>query len=246
MQSETPGGCRFAPRRFLSVTPDHYSPVRLLAFSDRNRLVAATFRSLVTTARFRATITRSKFLACCFFATPVRSGNRSADRSPSTGGLHPLVSGSWRPARFPDAKRALSTALRISTPLQGVCSLPDQSVQPVCCRKIHLPDPPDCSSLPAADLRIVPAADHRSELATSPAPLWPCEPILKTCTKSRWVYSPQLYCFQLPAFGREACKPLREVVIPYKKCGFKISSSRTKQGREELWVPVFVIIVSHT
>lgn len=41
---------------------------------------------------------------------------------------------------------------------------------------------------------------------------------IKTCTDGRWVASTTLYCFQRPADligGREACKPRREVGVPF-------------------------------
>jgi hypothetical protein len=78
---------RFAPRRFLSKTPDHDLPARLLALSRRSRHLTAAFHSLATTARFRATIARSTILACRFNVMPDGHRNRSICYSSSRTGL---------------------------------------------------------------------------------------------------------------------------------------------------------------
>ena len=44
---------------------------------------------------------------------------------------------------------------------------------------------------------------------------------IKTCTNGRWVASVTLYCFQLPAKGREACKPRLEGASRFRNVGLK-------------------------
>lgn len=189
-----PGVCRSAPRRLRLVAPDHYSPVRLLACPNRSRLLAATFRSLATTACFQATITRSKFPACCFFATPDLPGNRSADCSPSPGGSHPPRSGSWLPARLPVPDRTLPAVPRISTPLRGFPSLPDQSVQP---DSLPKDSPSGYARLLFAprnrSIGIVPVADHRSELATLPEARCSSKPLGTTFIMNQAVGTVKLF-----------------------------------------------------
>jgi hypothetical protein len=113
--------------------------------------VAATFRSLVTTARLQATIARSLFPACCFFATPILPGIRSAGSSPSSNGLQPPESGSSRPARFPFRNRRFRMFLGVPLPFGAFRPFRIKAFNPIRHRKTHLPAPPDCSSLPAAD-----------------------------------------------------------------------------------------------
>jgi hypothetical protein len=152
LQSKPPGGCRSAPRCALSVAPDRRSPVRLLARFDSSLLLATAFRSLVTTARFRAPIPRSTFPACCFRAHARPSPRPSTSRSSAPGGLHPPASVSLQPTRTLVPDRRFQPRLGSPLPFADFTPLRIKAFNPICCRKAHLPNPPDRPSLPAAAL----------------------------------------------------------------------------------------------
>jgi hypothetical protein len=120
-----------------------------------------------TAARFQAAIPgRSRPAAsmrCRIFVRTVRS------TAPS---LSPVSPGSGEIATanpFPNSNSAISIGPRISTPLRGFRTPPDQSFNPATDQVAHLPNAPDCPSLPAAySIGIVSAADQRSRPASLP------------------------------------------------------------------------------
>jgi hypothetical protein len=113
------GRFRFAPRRFLSKTPDHDFPVRLLALSCRSRLLTTAFHSLATTARFRTTVARSTILACCFDVLPNRHRSRSICCSSSRTGLLSGPVGIKAAYPFSDFVSGTFGLAPASPPLQG-------------------------------------------------------------------------------------------------------------------------------
>jgi hypothetical protein len=120
-----------------------------------------------TAARFQAAIPgRSRPAAsmrCRIFVKTVRS------TAPS---LSPVSPGSGEIATanpFPNSNSAISIGPRISTPLRGFRTPPDRSFNPATDQVAHLPNAPDCPSLPAAySIGIVSAADQRSRPASLP------------------------------------------------------------------------------
>lgn len=63
---------------------------------------------------------------------------------------------------------------------------------------------------------------------------------LKPARNGRWVASSALICFQHPTIlkgGREACRPHRELSVPFKKCGFK--RAHHAPSRKNMWCFVY-------
>lgn len=164
-----PDGHQFAPRRLLSEPPDHYSPVRLLAFPAWSRRLIAAFCSLTTTARFRTPIARSKLPTCCF----------NASTGHCTG---PFDRWLFRPARFAPSPVGITVTdpFPVSRPA-AFGSFPDphspsgllppsgskRSIRFVT-EKLVFRIRPIAFRSPQPLYKIVPAADHRSRLATFP------------------------------------------------------------------------------
>ena len=122
---------------------------RLPVIPVRSRLLETAFRSLATTAHLQATITRSKFPACFFDAPPdLLPASRPCTPQPlavCTRGKH----ASSHKTRSQTQTRHFRPLPGSPLPFGTFQSLRIDAFNPVRYRKAHLPDTPDCLSLPA-------------------------------------------------------------------------------------------------
>src|ERR1035441_9163018 len=140
-----------APRGPFSPTPGSVLPGSPLASSCPEPVARNGLSLARNGCRLSATsIPGSKLPACYFASSQVRFRARSALR------LHyrvPVCAGcggftAWGPLHFHHSVRPAAPA--ISAPLRDCCLPRDQSLNRVCCLPVHLTNPPDFLSLPAA------------------------------------------------------------------------------------------------
>jgi hypothetical protein len=140
------------------------------SFPGSNRHLEAAFHSPKTTIRLRTAISRSKFPTYSFDTLPNVRQARSVSDSPTRFGSprHALDPYQKPVARLPSGSPNRSSDLH--SPLGPFGPFRIKAFNPIPGREAHLPNPPDCLSLPGSgSILLVPMPDHRSRLASRSA-----------------------------------------------------------------------------